>query len=155
MNYDWYDTEGKLKEEVPPGPDDILGTKDVARLFGVSTQAVRNMIKKGKLKGVLVWDETHSTSRYEIRRGDLPESVYDVVGRTLTPEELQTKDRNPDGSPLSPDDLLSPKQVAHLYGVGVSRIYHRIRDGDIPASRGTTGRGRWQIRRGDLLRQWV
>ena len=109
--------ELRIPTEAPPGPDDILGTKDVARLLGLSTSTIRDMIKRGELKGVLVWDETHSTSRYEIRRGDLPESVYDVVGQgcALTPEELQAKDRNPDGSPLSPDDLLSPKQVADLY----------------------------------------
>ena len=97
------DCPPELEENAPPDPDDILGTKDVARLLRVSTQTIRRMIKIGKLKAVLVRDETHTKSRYEIRRGDVPEVDK---GHVLTPEEIRAKYGNADGSPLSPDDLL-------------------------------------------------
>lgn len=50
----------------PDRPDDKLySTKQIAELFSVTTETVRDWIKDGKLKGAA------PGNRYRVRRGDL------------------------------------------------------------------------------------
>lgn len=135
------------KEEPPESPDDILATAEVAGLYGVSAQTIQTKIRKGELRAAKVEYMPHRW-RYEIRRGDLDPEWLER--HEMTTAELREYYGDDFDGPHSEKDLLSPAQVATLWGKHRLTIYRYIKDGSLPAIR--DARGHYKIRRGDLPR---
>lgn len=126
-------------------PHDVLTTAQVAGLYGVTPQSIRNMIHKGELPASRIDHEEPGRWHYGIRRGDLDPKC---LPREMTPEEIAEYYGDNNGKPYRESDMLTVDEVAKLCGTGRGTIYRQIRSGELPAVRNS--RGHWRIKRGHL-----
>lgn len=112
--------------------DNILTTSEVSKCIKTSPVQVRNIIKAGKLKPVLV-----ASSRFFILKQDVADYIKDnpYVGRTnisresISVKAINKKDRECLSSYLS--NLISMFDAAKKYPIGVHNLKYLTRAGSL------------------------
>ncbi len=108
------------------------------------------MIRKGKLQASRC-NDGFGRWHYEIKYVDLDPDIV-ATPTEMTPADVLAYYGDNDGKPYSEKDLLSPAQVAKLWGKSRITIYRHIKDGILPATKDS--HGHYKILRDDIPGLW-